>query len=84
MHNEIISRLVEFRENNEANWCFRFTDMYTSNAEQFSDTLVELRNTNLECIDDEELVDKINNFFIIFRKRYNFFRCYPVDVVFRN
>lgn len=69
MHNEIISRLVEFRENNEANWCFRFTDMYTSNAEQFSDTLVELRNTNLECIDDEELVDKINNCSSLFSGR---------------
>lgn len=69
MHNEIISRLIEFRKNNEANWCFRFTDMYTSNAEQFSDTLVELRNTNLDCIDDEALVDKINKCSSLFSGR---------------
>ncbi len=43
--------------------------MYTSNAEQFSDTLVELRKTNLECIEDKALVDKINNCSSLFSGR---------------
>lgn len=69
MYNEIIEKLIEVEKSRIADWYYLFTDMYNSNNEQFSNTLIELRNTNLGCIDDESLIEDINNCSSLFSGR---------------
>ncbi len=61
MYNEIIKTLIEIEKHNKNNWYSEFSNMYSSDYGLFSDTLIKLRNTNLECIHDESLIDTINN-----------------------
>lgn len=69
MYNEIIEKLIEVEKSHIADWYSQFTDMYNSNTEQFSNTLIELRKTNLDCIDDESLIEDINNCSSLFSGR---------------
>lgn len=69
MYNEIIEKLIKVEKSHIADWYYLFTDMYNFNNEQFSNTLIELRNTNLSCIDDESLIEDINNCSSLFSGR---------------
>lgn len=69
MYNEIIKSLIEIERHNKNNWYSEFSNMYSSNYGLFSDTLIELRNTNLECIHDESLIDAINNCSSLFSRK---------------
>ncbi len=71
MNNEIIEKLIEVEKSHIADWYSQFTDMYNSNTEQFSNTLIELRNTNLGCIDDESSIEDVNKCSSLFSGRDN-------------
>lgn len=68
MQKEIIEKLLEIKKNNKTNlqWYCEFNDMYSSDDKLFSDSLIELRDSNFDCIDDELLIENINSCSSIF------------------
>lgn len=61
MYNEIIEKLIEIQKSGKVVSYSEFSNLYGSDSKLFSDTLIELRNTELSCIDDELLIKNINN-----------------------
>ena len=52
MRNEIIKTLIGIEIQKKNNWYADFNNMYRNKYEAFSNALIELRNTNLGCVDE--------------------------------
>ena len=61
MRNEIIKTLIGIEIQKKNNWYADFNNMYRNKYEAFSNALIELRNTNLGCVDDEMLLNSVSD-----------------------
>lgn len=60
MKNTIVIKMIEYEKSNKNNWYTEFLNEYSNNYTVFSQSLILLRDSKLECITDFTLKENIN------------------------